>query len=214
MSGWSVLLLGVGLGLRHAADADHVVVVSALIQRELGTWRSARIAALWGAGHTVSFLGLGLLIVLGGLQVSSAFEGFAEGLVAAMLIGIGLWHFARAWTVVPPGSHRLDQPGRAARRLRPLLVGIVHGMAGSASIALLAATTIASPALAVAYLALFGLGTVLGMVGLTVVMAGPMGWTIRRGGAVERSVTMIPALLSIALGVVVVVRALSWPSSS
>lgn len=204
MTGLSVLLLGIGLGLRHAADADHVVVVSALIQRELGIGRSARIAALWGAGHTLSFLGLGLCIVLGGLRVTPAFERFAEALVAAMLIGLGLLHLVRTRT-----RHRAEPapepPGRASRRLQPVLVGVVHGLAGSASIALLAVTTIASPMLAVAYLGLFGLGTVLGMVALTVVMAGPMGWTMRRGGLLERSVTTSAALLSIALGVAVLV---------
>jgi hypothetical protein len=64
MTGLSVLLLGVGLGLRHATDADHVSVVSALVQREPGVWRAARIAALRGPGLTVAFLALGLLIVL------------------------------------------------------------------------------------------------------------------------------------------------------
>ncbi len=56
MTGLSVLLLGVGLGLRHATDADHVVVVSALVQREPGIWRAARVAALWGLGHSAAFL--------------------------------------------------------------------------------------------------------------------------------------------------------------
>lgn len=60
MIGLSVLLLGIGLGLRHAIDTDHVVVVSALVQREHGVWRAARIAALWGAGHTIALLSMGL----------------------------------------------------------------------------------------------------------------------------------------------------------
>jgi nickel/cobalt transporter (NicO) family protein len=200
-----VLWLGVGLGLRHATDADHVVVVSALVQREPGIWRAARVAALWGAGHTAAFLGLGLLIVLAGVRVPSAFENVAEILVATMLIGFGVWHLARSRmsAELAPASRHV---GASAR---PVVIGLVHGLAGSAGIALLAATTINPRVLAAAHLVLFGLGTVLGMVALTVVMSRPISWTMRREGPLKNAVTLVAALLSMALGVVILVRCLS-----
>ena len=83
MTGLSILLVGMGLGLRHATDADHVIVVSALVQRERGLWRAARLALLWGVGHTAAFLGMGLVIVLAELRIPSSFETAAELLVAA-----------------------------------------------------------------------------------------------------------------------------------
>ena len=190
MTGLSVLLLGVGLGLRHATDADHVVVVTALVQREPGAWRAARIAALWGLGHSAAFLGLGLLIVMAGLRVPPAFERLAELLVAAMLIGFGAWHLARS---------------RAATA-QPVIIGLVHGLAGSAGIALLATATIPSRALAVAYLALFGLGTVLGMVALTVTLSRPIGWAMQRDDRWRQGATAAAAALSVALGVSVLAR--------
>jgi hypothetical protein len=82
-------------------------------------------------------------------------------------------------------------------------IGVVHGLAGSAGIALLAATTIASRAWAAAYLGLFGLGTVIGMVLLTVLMSWPIGWTVRREGAIRQIVTILAALLSLVLGAAV-----------
>lgn len=199
-----VLWLGVGLGLRHATDADHVVVVSALVQREPGVWRAARVAALWGAGHTAAFLGLGLLVVLTGVRIPSAFENLAELLVASMLIGFGVWHFGRSRM---PAKIAAETPRHKGPSVRPVLIGLVHGLAGSAGIALLTATTIAPRVLAAAHLVLFGLGTVLGMVALTVVMSKPIGWTVRREGPLKNAVTLVAALLSMALGVAILVRA-------
>jgi nickel/cobalt exporter len=202
MTGLSVLLLGVGLGIRHATDADHVVVLSALVQREPGIWRAARIAALWGAGHTVAFLGLGLLIVLAEVRIPEAFERGAELLVASMLIGFGAWHLARSGELA---LHR-SVPPAASTPTRPVAIGLVHGLAGSAGIALLAATTIRSRPLAVAYLGLVALGTVLGMVALTVVLSRPINWTMRREGRLRQVVTVVAALLSMALGLTMLVR--------
>jgi nickel/cobalt transporter (NicO) family protein len=204
MTGLSVLLLGIGLGLRHATDADHVVVVSALVQREPGAWRAARIAALWGAGHTVTFLTLGFLIVLAGVRIPEVFERGAELLVASMLIGFGVWHFARSRHAAADGARPL-----AGAATRPVAIGLIHGLAGSAGIALLAATTIESHSLAMAYLGLVALGTVIGMVALTVVMSRPISWTMRGGGRLRNAATVLAALLSMILGLSVLVQAIA-----
>ena len=202
MTGLSVLLLGIGLGLRHATDADHVVVVSALLQREPGVWRAARIAALWGAGHTVAFLALGLLIVLAEVRIPEAFEHGAELIVALMLIGFGLWHLVRSRGT--GAGETVSSVGAASAR--PLVIGLVHGLAGSAGIALLAATTVASRPLAVAFLGLVALGTVIGMLALTVLMSRPISWTMRREGRMRSAITVLAAILSIGLGLAVLVR--------
>jgi len=197
MNSLSVLLLGIGLGLRHATDVDHVVVVSALVQREPGIWRAARIAALWGLGHTAAFLAVGMLIVVGEIKLPESFELVAELSVASMLIAFGIWHLIRGRVST---AERPLGPLMVASA-RPVLIGLVHGLAGSAAIALLAATTIPSRALAAAYLGLFGLGTVLGMVLLTALISRPIGWAMRREGHLKRTVTILSALLSMALGV-------------
>lgn len=200
MTSLSVLLLGIGLGLRHATDADHVVVVSTLVQREPGAWRAARIAALWGAGHTAAFLVLGLVIVLAGIRLPLAFERGAELLVALMLIVFGGWHFLR-------GRGSLDsEPSLTGSPARPLAIGLVHGLAGSAGIALIAATTIESRLLAAAYLGLVALGTVLGMVALTVAMSWPIGWTMRREGRSKHALPLLAAVLSLGLGVAMLMQ--------
>jgi hypothetical protein len=206
MTGMSALLLGFGLGLKHATDADHVAVVSTLIQRHPGALRAAQIAALWGAGHTATFLAIGVLILSAGLRVSPDFEKFTALAVAVMLIGFGIWHLVRTLRAQEPADSSVVSTSAYAR---PVLVGIIHGLAGSAGIALLATTTIPSKLLALAYLVLFGAGTVLGMILLTLLISWPMAWTLRRALGVHRTVSLVAAALNIFLGVLFIIEALT-----
>jgi len=205
----SALFLGIGLGLRHATDADHVAVVSALIQREPGAWRAARVAMLWGLGHTGSFLAVGLLIVLAGVRIPASFERAVDLVVAAMLIGLGLIHLLRSKTAKNAEANPCSVPAPPLSAARPIAVGVVHGLAGSAGVALLAGATIRSPLWASVYLALFGVGTVLGMALLTAAMSWPLGWTARQSGRLSRWVFRAPGLLSLALGVMLAIETLS-----
>lgn len=191
MSAHAVLLLGLGLGLRHALDADHLVVVATLLQREPGVLRAARVAALWGAGHTVALGTIGLLVVLAGVHVPAGAERVAEALVGLMLIAIGLWHGLRPTGPAPRGR---------AVYARPLAAGVVHGLGGSAGVALLALTTIGSRGAAVAWLALFAVGTVVGMVGLTLLVARPLAWTVGREGGARRVLATGSAAIAVVLG--------------
>lgn len=209
MTGLSALLLGIGLGFRHAADADHVVVVSALLDREHSVARAARVAALWGAGHTVSFLGIGLLVVTAGLHASPALEVAAELLVIAMLLGFGALHALRSlW------PRERSEPSSRAEQLssaRPLLVGMVHGMAGSAGVVLLATSAMESPLWAAAYLALFGLGSVVGMILLTIVLSYSLQCTRRLGSFARACIAAAPAVLSLGLGLMLLLGILgNW----
>ncbi len=191
------LTLGVGmlLGARHAVDADHLVVVAAMLERERGLAGALRTAALWGAGHSLTFLGMGLAIVALGLRVPASFERAAEVTVAVMLVGLGLLHVASRGPVLE------DEPKRERRSgIRPLAAGIVHGLAGSAGIALLALTTIPSVHGAIFYLLAFGVGTVLGMGVSTALLSYPLGLSRRASPAVRRGITLAAGLASIGVG--------------
>lgn len=194
---FGVLLLGMGLGFRHAADADHVVVMCSLVQRERVLARAVRVAALWGLGHTTTFLGLGLLVVLAGVTLPEALEQTAELLVAAMLIGVGSWHLVQRRAV----NHAPVADARS------VVIGLVHGLAGSAGIALLAGSTIESRPLAVAYLALVAAGTVLGMAMLTVVLSVSLRSVETSQAHLRGAIATAAALLSIGLGLGVLVGA-------
>jgi high-affinity nickel-transport protein len=84
--------------------------------------------------------------------------------------------------------------------LRPLVVGIVHGLAGSAAVALLVLTTISKPSWAVGYLFVFGLGTVAGMMLITGVIAVPFAYTQRRFVQLNQGLAMASGVVSLVFG--------------
>jgi nickel/cobalt transporter (NicO) family protein len=201
----TALLVGIGLGLRHATDADHVVVVASALEREPSVLRAARVAALWGLGHTLSFLAIGLLVVLAGVRVPASFETLIELAVGTMLVVLGFWHLWRSLRPGPPGE---SAPPLLARG-RPLLIGLVHGLAGSAGIALIVTTTITSRSGAVVYLVLFGGGTVAGMVLLTALLSWPIAWAAQRKAQALRTARALAAGVSVIVGATVLLSALS-----
>jgi high-affinity nickel-transport protein len=83
---------------------------------------------------------------------------------------------------------------------RPLIVGIVHGLAGSAAVALLVLATIRDPRWAMAYLLVFGLGTIVGMVSITVAIAVPFAYTTRRHAMTNHRLRVAAGLLSVGFG--------------
>lgn len=184
------LILGVVLGMRHATDADHVVAVTTIVTRRRSVGDAMRIGALWGVGHTVTIMLVGGAIILLGVVIPPRLGLAMEFAVALMLIGLGAYNLL--------GRHSAPAPIPAAR---PLLVGVVHGLAGSAAIALLVLTTIPEPGRAFGYLMLFGLGTIGGMMGVTGAVATPMALTARRFDRFNRSLRLVSGTLSVALGV-------------
>ncbi|HEU5050581.1 MAG TPA: hypothetical protein VFU00_09675 [Gemmatimonadales bacterium] len=185
-----VLLLGVVLGMRHATDTDHVVAVTAIVTRRRSLADALRIGALWGVGHSLTILVVGSGIILAGIVIPPRLELVMEFAVAMMLIGLGGWNLAGA------GSTEAA-PAAAAR---PLLVGVVHGLAGSAAVALLVVATISDPLWSVAYLLLFGLGTIAGMTAVTAAVAAPMLVTACRFERFSRSLRLASGTLSVAVG--------------
>jgi len=87
--------------------------------------------------------------------------------------------------------------------LRPFVVGIVHGLAGSAAVALLVLTTIRNSHWAIAYLFLFGVGTIAGMMLITLGIASTFRVVAGRRQSVSRTLAMASGLLSMAFGLVV-----------
>lgn len=193
------ILLGLGLGLRHATDADHVLIVSALLKRQSRPLQAAPVAAWGGLGHSVSVLAVGLLLVLLEIRLPQSLAVFAEGIAAAMLVGLGVWHLRRQQYTY------LDYPQSSAPTVIPagraVVVGAVHGLAGSAGVALLAGAAIENRLLAASYLVLFGLGTVFGMMVLTAMLARPLAWANGHSGLSARVTRFAAAILSIGLGV-------------
>jgi len=184
------ILLGALLGLRHATDADHVVAVTAIVARERSLGRAAWVGALWGVGHTLTLVVVGGAIVALRLVIPPRLGLGLEFGVALMLILLGFSTLRRH-------SHETPAPNGT---LRPLLVGLVHGLAGSAAVALLVLATVRGTLEAFAYLLVFGLGTIAGMVAATVILAAPALYVGHKHTRFETGIRMAAGALSVALG--------------
>jgi high-affinity nickel-transport protein len=185
--------LGFALGVRHAADADHVVAVAAIVARHPSLGRAARVGALWGLGHSAALFAVGGVLVAFRVAVPARLGLALELAVAAMLVVVGARNLR-------PGAGRASGPDAGGADRRPLVVGTVHGLAGSAAVALLALAAIPSPGWAAVYLLVFAAGTVAGMVAVTALVAAPAafaGARARRAGPVLR---MAAGALSVVFG--------------
>ncbi|MFZ5892947.1 MAG: high-affinity nickel-transport family protein [Myxococcota bacterium] len=203
MTWLTALALGFLLGLRHATDADHIVAVATIVSRERGVLPALRIGSLWGLGHTATILLVGGAIVSFGLAVPRELGLSLELSVALMLMLLGALNVA--W-VLRHDAHSEKGVAPPRARLQSVLVGSVHGLAGSAAMALLVLSTLREVQLALLYLGVFGLGSVLGMTLLTGVMAAPLAFANRRFASFGRYVTGVSGAVSVALGLFLVYR--------
>jgi high-affinity nickel-transport protein len=196
-----VASLGFVLGLRHAADADHVVAVTAIAARYKRVGPAALVGALWGLGHTLTILVVGGAIILFGLamppRVSLALE-FAVGIALTL---VGLLNLAGRGGFLAAGADEGRLP-----RFKAFLLGLVHGLAGSAAVALLVLATVRDPVAACAYLLVFGLGTILGMVLVTVAFTSPVVALHERFRWSGAGLRLATGLLSIAVGAWVMIE--------
>jgi high-affinity nickel permease len=189
----SLLFLALGasflLGMRHATDADHVIAVTAIVSEERSLGRAARLGALWGVGHTATILLVGGAILLFELTLTPRVGLSMEFTVAVMLIVLGLLNLFD----VRLTSGRLTT-------VRPMLVGVVHGLAGSAGATLLILPLIADPRWALGYLLVFGVGTIAGMALMTLVIAAPSVYAAARMARLQRGIRMSAGMLSVCFG--------------
>ena len=191
----ALLALGFALGLKHATEADHLAAVSTMVTRERGAWKAALIGACWGLGHTLSLLVVGAVLLVLRAEMTTRVSDAFEFCVALMLIGLG-WRAvrqaARQGTAGPAHMHQHGHlvhrhagvpahvhVGRWTLARRPLLVGAVHGLAGSGALTALVLTTLPTMAARITYISLFGLGSTLGMAALS----GVLGWPMARLGS-------------------------------
>lgn len=215
MTLFAILALGFFLGMRHATDSDHVIAVTTIVSRAKSARAALWVGALWGLGHSATILTVGGAIVLFGWVIPPRLGLSMEMSVAVMLIVLGAMNLSGALS-------RIDQVAKGHQHgeieevsvphahprapLRPLLIGVVHGLAGSAAVALLVLTTIKSAGMALFYLAIFGAGTMAGMMLLTLAMALPISAFSRRFANVEQLMARVTGLVSIAFGLFLAYR--------
>jgi len=236
-SGSGILLLGLVIGMQHALEADHVAAVSSIAARQKTMRSIVKHGAVWGIGHTLT-----LMLVAGGaiglgLAIKDSMASWLELLVGVMLIGLGTnvvyllirerihfhRHHHKDGTVhfhahshkgeeVRHDENKHDHEHENKIPVRSLLVGMMHGMAGSAALIVLTAASVNSAPLGMGYVVLFGLGSVAGMAALSAVIAVPLAWSAKALTWANRSIQGSIGTATIVLGVMVVME--SWQSLS
>lgn len=174
----SVLGLGFILGMRHATDTDHVVAVSAIVSKHKNFIPSALVGMLWGIGHSTTVTLVALPIMFFSLVVPPRIGLGLEFLVGLMLVFLGIMnifgnkeiHLKSYLPIFHKNEH--DKKGGSVHAhhrvsLRPVLIGLVHGLAGSAAVAILVLSTIQEKRIAVLYLFIYNIGVIIGMMLLT-----------------------------------------------
>ena len=213
--------LGLLLGIQHALDPDHLIAVSTIVSEHKSFKWASLIGAFWGLGHTTTLFIVGLLVI--GLRVSippRLGEGL-EFLVALMLVILGINVLRKAFGAErvhlhthshspeththfhvhdnPRQDHAHPHPFKAMRR--PFIVGMVHGLAGSAALMLLVLSTIESPVGGLLYIVIFGLGSVGGMLLLSGIISLPFILTAQRFSAMNRWIRVFAGVASVTFGI-------------
>jgi high-affinity nickel permease len=225
---FAVMSLGFFLGMRHASDPDHVIAVTTIVSQRRTVSGAAAIGAVWGLGHTLTILVVGTGIIVFGWVIPPRVGLSTELSVGLMLILLGVLNLTGVLRYVretfagrnpsghthPHGADRaslgwLDRQFGALgpyRLVRPLVVGIVHGLAGSAAVALLVLATIRNPTWAVVYLLIFGLGTIVGMMLMTAAIVLPFAYTHQQFARLNRGLRVASGVVSLAFGLFIAYR--------
>jgi ABC-type nickel/cobalt efflux system permease component RcnA len=217
----SALVFGLAFGLRHAVEADHLAAVSTIISERKGLLRSSLVGGLWGVGHTLALLLAGMAVLLLNVRIGERAALSLEFIVALMLIALGAnslrrllsggrlhLHSHRHGRHAHSHPHLHDDEEEATRGshhrlrlgVRPLIVGMIHGLAGSAALMLLVLSTVDSQAAGFAFIAVFGLGSIGGMMAMSALLGLPMQLTAGRYVRTHLAIQGLAAVFSLGLG--------------
>lgn len=222
-SALGVLIIGLVLGLRHALDTDHIAAVATIVSERKNWFSSLLIGGLWGVGHTASLLFAGAAVILMRFDIGR-YEKPLEFCVALMLIGLGvnaLYKLARGGRIhVHEHSHAghthahphlhddKQEPAHSHHGLklglRPLIIGMIHGLAGSAALMLAVLATIKSTALAFGYIIIFGAGSIGGMMVMSLILSLPIHLTAGHFAKTNLAVRALAGCFSLGFGLFMV----------
>jgi len=217
----SALIFGLIFGLKHAVEADHLAAVATIVSERKSLLSSSLVGGLWGIGHTLALLIAGLAVLLLNIKIGERAALALEFVVALMLIGLGVNALRRLFAGgklhlhphrhglrahAHPHTHKpdeepvVDSHHRLRFGVRPLIVGMIHGLAGSAALMLLVLTTVTSRMAGLAFIVVFGVGSIGGMMAMSLLLGLPLQLTASRFARTHKAVQALAATFSLGLG--------------
>ncbi len=220
-SAFAVLVIGFIFGLYHAIEADHLAAVSAIVSEHKNVLTASVIGGFWGIGHTISLFIVGALVIFVKVQISESTEGVLEGFVGIMLVLLGVNAIRKIFKAEKVHTHTHEHDGHEHRHLhihrkenseashhrfapRAVIVGMMHGLAGSAGLMLLVLPTISSPAVALLYIAIFGVGSIAGMMIMSLLMGLPLYFTAGRFVLINKGIRLLAGAFSLVWGALLI----------
>lgn len=214
----SILFIGFALGLQHAIEADHLAAVSTIVSEKKSLLTGSIVGGFWGLGHTTALFVVGAIVIFLKIHISETAEARSEAVVGAMLVLLGLnalrklvasetvhihkhEHGEREHIHIHIHTHN-GEPEPSHHRFSPrsVMIGMVHGLAGSAALMLLILPVIPSPAVALLYILIFGAGSIGGMMAMSFVIGLPFHFTAGRFGFLNGAIRLAAGLFSLSLG--------------
>lgn len=225
LSTFSVLFIGFVLGLRHATEADHLAAVSTIVSEKKNLFTASIVGGLWGVGHTISLFAVGLVVIFLKLQITESIETKLEACVGLMLVILGAnalrkllksekihahTHEHGEQAHVHFHTHADERSEESHHRFSPrsVVVGMVHGLAGSAALMLLIVPTIQSPLVAVSYILVFGIGSIGGMMAMSLLIGLPFHFTANRFDVLNKGIRLCAGIFSLGLGFSIIYKKL------
>jgi sulfite exporter TauE/SafE len=228
VSAISILGFGFLLGLKHATEADHLAAVSTIVSERKSIWSASLVGGLWGIGHTASLFVAGMAVIVLHFEISERLAKGLEFCVALMLVVLGLdtlrklvrggqlhMHVHRhgGRLHAHPHVHDASHAHRSTKQSgephtdhgtaigpRPLIVGMIHGLAGSGALMLLVLSTISSPLIGMSYILVFGVGSIGGMMLMSFFLSVPFHLTTARFVRREQAMRGLAGLFSLGFG--------------
>ncbi|MED1467236.1 sulfite exporter TauE/SafE family protein [Bacillus salipaludis] len=203
----SVLALGFVLGIKHAIEPDHVIAVSTIASQSKKLSRSSLAGVFWGIGHTATLLIVGIILLIMKGKIPEKWAMSLEFLVGIMLVYLGISTITSLKKIhVHQHEHdsetrnKHEKQQRKLSYMKSMVIGLVHGLAGSGAMVLLTMSTVKSVLESAVYIVIFGFGTVFGMLFFTTILGVPFIFSAKRL-RLNKTLTQITGVISTMFGI-------------
>jgi len=212
---FNILILGFILGIKHAVEPDHIIAVSTIASQSKKLLRSSLAGVFWGIGHTLTIFSVGMVFILIKGEIPLNWAMSMEFLVGIMLVYLGVSSYL-SYKKNKIHVHEHEHEGfmhnhfhlklsihnhnkKGISYFKSVIIGFVHGLAGSAAMIILTMSTVNNPVQGAFYIAVFGLGTVVGMLIFTTIIGIPFVLSSKRT-SINLRLTLFAGFISIFFG--------------